>query len=186
MEQKGSKILTTERLVLRPFRVSDAEAMFYGWANDPEVTKFLTWTPHASIDVTRRLLALREEESKLPDVYHWAITLNGEPIGDIEIGKVDRLETGNAGYCLAKKFWGKGIMTEAFREVIRFAFAEVGLHRIEGMHAKHNIGSSRVMEKCGLKYEGTRRDGYRLLSTNEWEDIVVRGILSKDYFAAKS
>ncbi len=186
MEQKGSKILTTERLVLRPFRVSDAEAMFSGWANDPEVTKYLTWTPHESVDVTRQLLALWEEESKQPDIYHWAITLDGKLIGDIEIGKIDRLETGNVGYCMAKEYWDRGIMTEAFREVIRFAFEEVGLHRIEGMHAKHNVGSSRVMEKCGLKYEGMKRDGYRLLSTNEWEDIVVRGILRSDYFAAKS
>lgn len=185
MEQKGSKILTTERLTLRPFRVSDAEAMFANWAHDPEVTKYLTWTPHENVEVTRQLLAFREEESKRPDRYHWAITMDGELIGDIEFGLIEWSETGNIGYCLAKKYWGKGIMTEALREVLRFAFEEVGLHRVEGMHAKQNIGSSRVMEKCGLLYEGTRRDGYRLLSTGEWVDIVVRGILREDYFAQK-
>lgn len=185
MEQKGSRVLKTKRLVLRPFRASDAEEMFANWANDPEVTKYLTWTPHASVDETRRLLELWEAESRLPDVYHWAITLNGELVGDIAIGKIDRLETGNLGYCLAKKYWGGGVMTEALREVLRFLFEEVGLHRIEGMHAAQNIASSRVMEKCGLLYEGTRRDGYRLLSTGEWVDIVVRGILQEDYFAQK-
>ncbi len=184
MQHKGSEILTTKRLVLRPFQKSDAEAMFYGWANDEEVTKYLTWTPHESVDVTRQLLAIWEEESKQPEIYHWAITLNGELIGDITLGKIDRTETGNVGYCMSKKYWGKGIMTEAFQEVIRFAFEEVGLHRIEGIHAKRNIGSSRVMEKCGLLYEGTRRDGFRLFS-GEWVDIVVRGILREDYFGRK-
>lgn len=185
MEQKGSKILTTERLVLRPFRADDAEEMFANWASDPEVTKFLTWTPHVNVGVTRQLLAIREEGSKRPNYYHWAITMDGAIIGDIELGMIGWSETGNLGYCLAKKFWGKGIMTEALREVVRFAFEEVGLQRIEGMHAKCNYGSSRVMEKCGLLYEGTRRKGFRLPSTGEWVDIVVRGILREDYFARK-
>ena len=48
MKHLGSKVLTTERLVLRPFRADDAEAMFNNWASDPEVTKYLTWTPHKS------------------------------------------------------------------------------------------------------------------------------------------
>ena len=61
----------------------------------------------------------------------------------------------------------------------------MGLQRIEGMHEKKNIGSSRVMEKCGLAYEGTKRDGFRLLSTGEWVDIVVRGILKEDYLNKK-
>lgn len=185
MEHKGSRVLCTKRLVLRPFCVGDAEQMFANWANDPEVTKYLTWTPHGSIEVTRRLLALREEESKCPDVYHWAITMDGETIGDIELGKVGWSETAVLGYCLTKRFWGKGIMTEALGEVVRFAFEEVGLRRIDGAHAKANIGSSRVMEKCGLLYEGTRRDGFRLLSTGEWTDIVVRGILKEDYLSKK-
>lgn len=185
MQNLGSKVLKTERLILRPFRVDDAEAMFQNWASDKEVTKYLTWTPHQSVEETRALLKIWEEESKQPNVYHWAIELNGELIGDIEFGEIGWTETGNVGYCMAKKYWGKGFMTEAFREVIRFAFEEVGLHRIEGMHAAANIGSSRVMEKCGLKYEGLKRDGFRLPSTGEWVDIVVRGILKEDYFAQK-
>ena len=185
MRHSGSKILKTKRLTLRPFQESDATAMFENWARDPEVTKYLTWTPHKSVEETRARCAFCEEESKQPNVYHWAIELEGELIGDIEIGEIGWTETGNVGYCMAKKYWGKGLMTEAFREVIRFAFEEVGLHRIEGMHAAVNIGSSRVMEKCGLKYEGLKRDGFRLPSSDEWVDIVVRGILKEDYFARK-
>lgn len=184
MKHLGSKALTTERLVLRPFRRDDAEAMFENWASDPEVTKYLTWTPHRSVEDTRALLTLWEEESKKEDNYHWAITLGGELIGDIALMDV-RDERAVAGYCLCRRFWGKGIMTEALGEVLRFCFEAVGFHRIEICHAAENPASGRVMEKCGLKYEGTKRKSFRLLSTGEWADIVVRAILEEDYFARK-
>lgn len=182
MENKGTNILKTERLLLRPFKESDAEAMFANWANDPEVTKFLTWEPHGSVDVTRVLLKSWEEASRQPDVYNWAIEYDGELIGNISlVNKVDAYQAyGSIGYCMGKKWWGKGLMTEAFQEVLRYCFLEVGFHRIEGIHVATNIGSSRVMEKCGLMYEGTKRRHHHLPS-GEWADIVVRGILKEDY-----
>lgn len=186
MQNLGSKVLKTQRLTLRPFREDDAEAMFENWASDPEVTKFLTWTPHKNVEETRSLLKLWEEEGKRTDVYHWAIELNGELIGDVNIMAVnEKNERGVTGYCLAKKHWGKGIMTEAYAEVLRFLFEEVGFHRIESSHAVQNPASGRVMEKCGLVYEGTFRKEFRLPSTGEWADIVHRAILREDYFAKK-
>lgn len=186
MRHSGSKVLQTERLVLRPFAVADAEAMFGNWAGDGEVTKYLTWTPHESVETTRELLTVWEEESRKPETYHWAIVSRGELIGDIVLANVNENNgSGEVGYCLAKKAWGNGFMTEAFREVIRYSFEEVGFHRIEGKHAKENIRSGRVMEKCGLAYEGLLRQYQRLLSTGEWADIVVRGILVEDYFTQK-
>ena len=185
MKDLGSKVLKTERLTLRPFKKEDAEEMYQNWAHDFEVTKYLTWTPHESVEVTRAYCAQMEEQAKNPEVYHWAIVYGGELIGDITINHAPLSETGIIGYCMAKKFWGKGLMTEALQEVLRYAFEEVGFHRIEGTHAKQNIGSSRVMEKCGLLYEGTKRDGFRLRSTGEWVDIVVRGILKEDYLSRK-
>ncbi len=185
MQNLGSKILKTKRLTLRPFRKSDAEAMFFNWASDPLVTKYMTWAPHKSVEESRARCAFCEEESKKPNVYHWAIERNGELIGDIELGEIGESETGNVGYCLARKYWGQGFMTEALGEVVRFAFEEVGLHRIDGMHVEQNIGSSRVMEKCGLKYEGLKRNGFRLHSSGEWVNIVMRGILREDYFRQK-
>lgn len=184
MEHKGSKIIQTERLVLRPFRASDAEEMFQNWARDAEVTKYLTWTPHESVEQTRALLALWEEEAKKPDCYHWAITLRGEVVGDISLVSV-KGERAVTGYCLSRKCWGKGIMTEAYRAVLKYLFEEVGFHRIEAVHSVQNPASGRVMEKCGLRYEGTLRKQMRLLSTGEWTDIVCRAILEEDYFADK-
>ena len=79
--------LETERLRLRPFREDDAEAMFYGWANDPEVTKYLTWDVHESIDVTRYVLKMWVDEYEQPDRINFAIELkdSGELIGGIDV-----------------------------------------------------------------------------------------------------
>lgn len=186
MKHLGTVKLKTDRLILRRFCESDAEQMFANWANDPEVTRYLTWTPHENVECTRALLRLWVEQYKNPDNYNWAIEHDGELIGNISLVQVDEnSERGTLGYCMAKKQWGKGVMTEALREVLRFCFEEVGFYRIEGAHAVPNIGSSRVMEKCGLLYEGTLREHFRLLSSGERVDIVTRGILCGDYFADK-
>ncbi|MDE6274664.1 MAG: GNAT family N-acetyltransferase [Clostridiales bacterium] len=182
MLHKGSQVIQTERLTLRPFRVSDAEEMFCGWANDGEVTRFLTWTPHGSIEETRAFLLASEEGYKRADYYHWALEYEGGAIGDICVSSVDtHSQSGMLGYCMAKKFWGQGFMTETLKAVLKFCFEEVGFHRIYSVHSAQNPASGRVMEKCGLKYEGTLRDGFKLHSTGEWTDIDVRAILKEDY-----
>lgn len=184
MVYKGTKTLTTPRLILRPWREADAEEAFQNWMNDPDVTRYLTWTPHGNISVTRDILKLWEKESARLDIYHWAIVLRegGELIGDISIMHVDAYqETGSVGYCMGRAWWGRGLMTEAFREVLRYCFEDVGFYRIRGSHAAENIGSGRVMEKCGLKKEGLRRQDFRLLLEDRRVDIVDRGILKTEY-----
>lgn len=185
MKKLGTVELKTERLILRRFREADAELMYANWASDPEVTRYLTWTPHESVDSTCELLKLWAAEYEDPNKYNWAIEYSGSLIGNISLVQVDdNSERGAIGYCMAKKYWGKGIMTEALREVLRFCFEEVGFYRIEGAHAEANVGSSRVMEKCGLRYEGTLREHFKLLSTGERANIVQRAILRGDYFAS--
>lgn len=186
MNYTGSKRLKTERLTLRPFCESDAEAMFENWAGDKEVTKYLTWMPHENVEQTRMLLRLWEAESKEKNRYHWAIEYEGEVVGDIALGSViERDGRGILGYCLSRKCWGKGIMTEALKEVIRYLFEEVGFFRLEATYSDLNPASGRVMEKCGLFYEGTFRKYVQLLSTGERTDIIQRAILREDYFARK-
>lgn len=184
MKHTGSQILTTARLVLRPWRKDDAHDMYENWAHDSDVTKYMTWLPHESEAETRALLTVWEEESKLPTTYHWAITYRegGKLIGDICAVDVNETnERCTIGYCLMKAEWGKGVMTEALQEMLRYLFEEVGFHRVIGQHVAENIGSSRVMEKCGLRYEGLLRRQMRLPSSGEWADIVTRGILREDF-----
>lgn len=186
MKLLGTKEMKTERLTLRAFCASDAEQMFANWANDLVVTKYLTWQPHGDIEVTRALLTLWEEEAKKTETFNWGIEFEGTLIGNISILQVnDFNERGMIGYCMGRKWWGKGIMTEALREVLRYCFEEVGFYRITGQHAAANLGSGKVMEKCGLQYEGILRSHSRLKSTGERVDIVVRGITRDDYFKSK-
>ena len=185
MNHQGTKVLHTALLTLRPFTVQDAPAMFAGWANDPEVTRYLSWTPHGDLEVTRALLTLWEEEAKQPNNYNWAIELAGELVGNISLLKVnDFHERAIIGYCMGKAWWGKGIMTEALKEVLRYAFEEVGFYHLEGDHAAQNIGSGRVMEKCGLRLVGTMHGSFRMHS-GERGDLVIREITREDYTAQK-
>lgn len=182
MKLIGTKVLETKRLLLRPFRVSDAENMYKNWASDEEVVKFLTWPPHESAKATRALLVLWEEESKAPGTYQWCIELKsiGEAIGSI--GAVHIFEHINAvevGYCIGKNFWGQGIMTEALTAIRDYFFAEVEVGRLEARHDTKNPGSGKVMEKCGFTFEGIRRQGGK--NNTGICDLACYGLLRDDW-----
>ena len=160
MDHKGTVRLETERLILRRFELSDAQAMFDNWTGDPEVTKFLTWPTHSSAEVSRSLIEYWIKGYEAPDNYTWAIELKeiGQPIGSIAVVKGDEATSMlQIGYCMGKRWWHKGIMPEALGKVIEFLFDEVGANRIEAVHDPNNPNSGKVMLKCGMKYEGTLR-----------------------------
>ena len=123
---------------------------------DKEVTRYLTWPSHSDIEVTKSLLMMWITEYDNNENYNWAIELKekGCIIGSLALMSIDNHnENCEIGYCIGKEWWNKGIMTEAFSEVINFAFKEVGFERITGRHHVDNIASGSVMKKCGLKYE---------------------------------
>lgn len=132
--------------------------MYRNWASSPEVTKFLTWPPHASLDVTKQVLSGWIEECASPKNYNWMIVLKslGEPIGNITARQVDdKIGSTEIGYCIGEHWWHCGIMSEALDAVLGFLFEEVGFNRIESRHDPHNPHSGDVMRKCGMTYEGT-------------------------------
>ena len=157
LKHKGTVRLETPRLILRRAEISDAEAMFKNWANDPGVTKYLTWQPHGNIEVTKNLLSSWAESYEKEDYYQWMIVLKeiDEPIGSIMVSTVGRAQSAHIGYCIGKNWWHQGIMSETLQRVMDFLFDEVGYHRVESMHDSNNPNSGRVMAKCGMKYEGT-------------------------------
>lgn len=163
LNHKGTKTIETERLILRPFVMEDAEAMFRNWASDEEVTKFLSWQAHKSIEETKTVVA-RWVGCGAGD-YKWAITLkeNGvEVIGSLCIARIDEsIRMAHFGYALGRRWWNRGIMTEALGAVIGYLFDEVGFNRIESRHDVENIGSGAVMRKCGMTYEGRSRQSHR-------------------------
>lgn len=161
MENKGTKVIRTHRLVLRPFTVEDAPAMFRNWASDSAVTEFLTWPPHESPAATAELLARwAKETAEDPSVYQWAIELKSieEPIGSISAMHInEKTAACELGWCIGKKWWGQGIMPEAGAAVIAYLFDEVGMNRVAARHDVRNPKSGRVMQKLGMTYEGVLR-----------------------------
>lgn len=183
MNHKGTKIIETERLVLRKFKLSDGEAMYKNWANDPEVTKFLTWPPHNSVEVTKDILKSWCDSYKNKKYYQWAIVLkdNGEePIGSIgAVSQDENIDMIHIGYCMGKKWWKKGIMSEALSAVIDYFINDIAANRIESRHDPRNPNSEKVMMKCGLKYEGTMKKADR--NNQGICDCSVYGLIAENY-----
>lgn len=182
MNHLGTVVLETERLVLRPFVLEDAEAMHRNWAGDPEVTKFMTWPAHSGPDISRMVLTDWCSHYDNPEYYQWAIAWKeraGEPFGSISVVNIAaKTECVEIGYCIGRAFWGKGVMTEALNAVIDFFFDQVGALRVQARHDPRNPGSGRVMEKCGMKYEGMLRGADR--NNQGVCDVIFRGILADD------
>ncbi len=160
MHHKGTISLQTERLLLRRFVPEDAGAMYANWASDAAVTEFLTWPPHASVDVTRQVLESWIASYERADFYTWALELRqtGQLIGSISVTRLrEDIDCAELGYCMGTKWWGQGLMPEAGRAVVRFLFDEVGCNRVAAVHAVGNPKSGRCMQKIGMRYEGTLR-----------------------------
>jgi len=182
MKHLGTKVLETDRLILRPFRMEDARAMFDNWASDPEVTKFLSWSAYSSIEDACAILNIWLKSYERPDFYQWAIVEKnlGQPIGSISVvNSDDQVEMAEIGFCIGKRWWRQGIMPEALKAVIRYLFEDVGMQRIEAGHDPENPASGAVQRKCGLQYEGTFRR--RIRSNRGITDVAWYSILKDEY-----
>jgi ribosomal-protein-alanine N-acetyltransferase len=183
MEHKGTIELVTQRLILRRFTIDDAGNMYKNWANDDEVTKYLTWPTHKNIDISKNVLAEWVKNYCKNDFYQWAIVLKEikEPVGSIGVVKQrDDIKMVHIGYCIGKKYWNQGITPESLNGIIRFFFEEVGVNRVEARHDPNNPNSGKVMKKCGMKYEGTMRQAD--INNQGICDYSEYGILAEEYF----
>lgn len=147
-------MLTTPRLILRPWRQSDL-ADFYEYASVDGVGQMAGWPPHESIEDSQRVLDSFIEHKKV-----FAIEYEGKVIGSLGVEEYDEeifpqlkdLKARELGFVLSKDYWGRGLMPEAAKEVIRWLFEDVGLDAITCCHYAQNIQSARVQEKCGFKF----------------------------------
>ncbi len=157
MNHIGTQRLETDRLILRRYTRDDAQAVYTNWASKEEVTRYLTWPSHASIEETLNVIDEWTIGYSNDDYYHWTIAFKenvDESIGDIAVVNMENAAA-HIGYCLGTAWWNKGIMSEALRAVIDFLFDIVGVDRVEARHDPKNPNSGRVMQKCGMKYEKT-------------------------------
>lgn len=149
------RTLETKRLLLKMWEESDAEDM-YDYAKGDKVGPMAGWKPHDSIEETKAIIRMFREEDRT-----WAIILKEEnrAIGSIGLHG-NWKDTRELGYVLSEKYWGRGIVPEASREVLRFAFEELGMEKMVVGHFPFNAQSKRVIEKLGFRHTGFVAGGF--------------------------
>ena len=147
--------LETERLLLRPLTVADADAVFV-WASDPEVNRYLSYPLHTDVETTRQWLRSVEQDTEVQAAkenytFGFVRRFDGLLIGS---GAIRRQEddTWDFGYNLRRDCWGRGYTTEAMKAIIDFARTQRSAKVFAAHHAVDNPASGRVMEKCGLAF----------------------------------
>ncbi len=174
--------LETERLLLRKMRLDDAGAMF-AYASDPEVTRYVLWETHRSIEDSESFLGFAAEGYRRGDFGGWGVVLkdSGAFVGTcgIDVDYAPEHARAELGYVLSREHWGKGLMPEAVRAVIRFGFGRMRLNRLEARCIAENTASARVMEKAGMTYEGTLRE--REFIKGAYRDMKLYSILRREY-----
>lgn len=147
-------MLETERLTLRQWKETDAEDL-YTYASDPEVGPPAGWPPHTSVENSRKIIkgVLSRKET-------YAVCLKGgKPIGSIGLhlngstDMTDRDDECELGYWVAKPFWGQGLIPEAARELLRYAFEKLGMRAVWCGYYDGNDKSRKVQEKLGFVYQ---------------------------------
>ncbi|WP_202127805.1 GNAT family N-acetyltransferase [Clostridium sp. C2-6-12] len=183
LNHKGTVVLDTNNFILRPFTLEDIPDMYYNWARDKEVTKYLTWEEHYSMEKTNKIVTFWENSYKSNEYYNWAIEdkSTNKVIGSINLMNLDNYnENCEIGYCIGKSFWNQGVMTEVLNEIIKFAFLELNFQRITARRHIDNIASGMVLKKCKFAYEGTLRNVVKD-SKGNFVDCKYYSILKSEY-----
>ena len=181
-------MIETERLILRPWREDDAQAL-YKYASDPDVGPPAGWPPHTSVDYS---LDIIRTVFAAPEIY--AVCLkDGSPVGCIGLSlngstdMTDRDDECELGFWIGKPFWGQGMIPEAARTILRHAFDDLGMRAVWCGYYEGNEKSKRTQEKLGfiyqyttegleLKYLNEIRTGHTNLMTKEhWLEIYRNG-----------
>lgn len=181
-------ISETKRLILRPWEETDVESL-YEYAKDPAVGPIAGWPVHTSVENSREVI---RNALSAPEIYAVCLKEDNRAIGSIGLklngytDMTDRDDECELSYWLGKPFWGRGIIPEAAREVIRHGFVDLSMKTIWCGYYDGNVKSSRVQEKCGFRFHhtctdvpvplmGETRVGHtNILTKEEWEARLPR------------
>ena len=181
----GTRTIETERLLLRRFDYADIDSMLRNWIADEQTQWDYGEPSYPTPQAVRELLDTKYMASYArADYYRWAVIekVSGECIGQIAFFSVDTdNEHGEIEYVIGPAFRGKGYATEMTRAVIAYGFDKINFHRIEIDCRPLNEASRRVIEKCGLTYEGVFRDFF--WRKDHFEGRRVFSILKEEYEA---
>ncbi len=178
--------LETERLILRPWEETDAEAC-YEYAKDPRVGPAAGWPVHTSVENSRQII---RDVLMVSETYAVIWKETGELVGCIGLNFHSDLaqkdDEAELGYWLGVPWWGRGIMPEAGREILRHAFEDLHLERVWCGYYDGNEKSKRVQEKLGFIYQWTtdevsvplmnevRKGHVNLMTKENWKSINSR------------
>lgn len=170
-------MIKTERLLLRPWRYTDLQD-FNEYASVDGVGQMAGWLPHKNMDESKAILKMFIEEKKT-----FAIEHDGKVIGSLGIEEYDEDKLPEfkekygreIGYVLSRDYWGKGLMPEAIKAVIKYLFDDVGLDFVICCHFTDNEQSKRVQEKCGFKHYKLIRSETRYgIVKDSWASVLSR------------
>lgn len=169
--------MTTERLLLRPFVPGDANRVIELLQRPEIAATTLNITHPYPEGAAASWIASHPGAAETGEAFTWAICRreDGLLLGAIGIHIDARHLRGTIGYWLGVPYWNQGVTTEAARAIVDYGFTELELHRIDATCLPRNIGSSRVMEKAGMTYEGTLR-GY-VQKDGVFEDAAMYAVV---------
>ena len=176
--------LETKRLLLRMWEEADAEECFR-YARDLRVGPAAGWPAHTSVENSRQVI---RNVLSVPETYAIVLKETGLPVGSIGLHYTDlasKEDEAELGYWLGVPYWGRGLVPEAAREMLRHAFEDLGLRRVWCGYYDGNDQSRRVQEKLGFRYQWTtenvqvpllgetRREHVSLMTIEEWESGIT-------------
>ena len=179
MENYSTPDLRSSRLAYTRARMEDAAAMFHGWGGNPNVARYMMFNAMSLEECEKHIADAMKAYETGSNQDHWIIRKDGEAIGEIILTTFPNHNGASVAYLLAEEHWGKGYMTEALKEIIRFGFEERGLNRIWAAHFRENAASGRVMEKAGMIFEGIEREKY--IKDGSYYDAACYAILRRDF-----
>lgn len=177
-------IISTPRLQLRPPTINDVEGL-WPHVSDPDITRYLAWEPHADRSITAAMIESLCQAQKDRKSFHWLVCVDNVIAGLVSLIDVrgthrswiiDRAELS---YWLGKNFQGHGYATEAGREVMKFGFSQLRLHKIIVAHAADNPPSGRVAERLGFRHYAIERDAFN--KNGIWHKLLWYDITSDEF-----
>lgn len=173
--------ILTARLILRPFEPGDA-ATVQQLAGEREIADTTLNIPHPYDDgVAEAWIATHEPGFEDGTLAVFAIVLrdSGDLVGAIGLNIERQFNQAELGYWIGKPFWNRGYATEATIAVVRYGFNSLDLNRIASRHFTRNPASGRVMQKAGMRHEGTARQS--MIKWGAYEDLHLYAILREDW-----
>lgn len=175
MRNVGSKKIETERLILRKLELSDVESVYNNWCSDKEVSKYVTWETHQSINDTTEYVKYKVDLYERNYRFDWVVVIKetNEVIGEIDAVKTSvNYSLVELGYCFGSKYWNKGYATEALSAVVKYLKEVANVEKITACHISTNPASGRVMQKAGMTYDATLKEYVVDKNTKQRADLI--------------